>query len=81
MPRPRAGAGSVRHIAFAVDNHARQNEVREALLDAGYRTTPAIHHDYFQAIYFRTPGGFLLEVAANKPGFDRDEAPTDLGQA
>ncbi|MGI9394956.1 MAG: VOC family protein, partial [Boseongicola sp.] len=30
------GAGSVHHIAFAVENRARQLEVREALMDTGY---------------------------------------------
>lgn len=77
----REGAGAVHHIAFSVDNRARQTEVREALLDVGYRTTPVIDRDYFHAIYFRTPAGILFEVATNEPGFDRDEAVGDLGRA
>lgn len=77
----REGAGSVHHIAFADDNRARQIEVREALVDAGYGITPVIDRDYFHAIYFRTPGGILFEVATKEPGFARDEAPDDLGQA
>ena len=75
------GAGSVHHIAFAVENRARQLEVREALLDTGYQVTPVIDRDYFWAIYFRTPGGVLFEVATNEPGFDRDEDTAHLGQA
>ncbi len=75
------GAGSVHHIAFAVDNRARQLEVREALLDTGYQVTPVIDRDYFYAIYFRTPGGVLFEVATNEPGFDRDEDTAHLGEA
>ncbi len=75
------GAGSVHHIAFAVENRARQLEVREALLDTGYQVTPVIDRDYFYAIYFRTPGGVLFEVATNEPGFDRDEDTAHLGQA
>ncbi|MEM9343850.1 MAG: VOC family protein [Pseudomonadota bacterium] len=75
------GAGSVHHIAFAVDNRARQLEVREALLDTGYQVTPVIDRDYFWAIYFRTPGGVLFEVATNEPGFDRDEDTAHLGEA
>ena len=51
------GAGSVHHIAFAVENRAAQLEVRQALLDTGYQVTPVIDRDYFWAIYFRTPGG------------------------
>jgi glyoxalase family protein len=71
----------VHHLAFAVENRARQLEVREALLDTGYQVTPVIDRDYFYAIYFRTPGGVLFEVATNEPGFDRDEDTAHLGQA
>ena len=77
----RQGAGSVHHIAFAVENRARQLEVREALMDTGYQVTPVIDRDYFWAIYFRTPGGVLFEVATNEPGFDRDEDSAHLGEA
>jgi glyoxalase family protein len=75
------GAGSVHHIAFAVENRAKQLEVRKALLDTGYQVTPVIDRDYFWAIYFRTPGGVLFEVATNEPGFDRDEDTAHLGEA
>ncbi len=75
------GAGSVHHIAFAVENRARQLEVREALMETGYQVTPVIDRDYFWAIYFRTPGGVLFEVATNEPGFDADEDSAHLGEA
>ena len=75
------GAGSVHHIAFAVEDRAAQLEVRKALLDTGYQVTPVIDRDYFWAIYFRTPGGVLFEVATNEPGFDRDEDRAHLGEA
>lgn len=74
------GAGSVHHIAFAVENRAAQLEVRKALLDTGYNVTPVIDRDYFWAIYFRTPGGVLFEIATNEPGFDRDEDRAHLGE-
>jgi glyoxalase family protein len=50
-------------------------------LDTGYQVTPVIDRDYFWAIYFRTPGGILFEVATNEPGFDRDEDIAHLGEA
>jgi len=75
------GAGSVHHIAFAVENRAKQLEVRKALMDTGHQVTPVIDRDYFWAIYFRTPGGVLFEVATNEPGFDRDEDSAHLGEA
>ncbi|MFZ5965239.1 VOC family protein [Thalassococcus sp. BH17M4-6] len=80
-PRSDQGAGSVHHIAFSVDNRDTQLEVRKALTDTGYQVTPVIDRDYFWAIYFRTPGGVLFEVATNEPGFDRDEDTAHLGEA
>ncbi len=81
VPYADLGAGSVHHVAFAVENRAKQLEVRKALMDTGYQVTPVIDRDYFWAIYFRTPGGVLFEVATNEPGFDRDEDTAHLGEA
>ncbi|XDA96957.1 ring-cleaving dioxygenase [Sulfitobacter sp. LCG007] len=75
------GAGSVHHIAFAVEDRAAQAEVREKLLATGYQVTPVIDRNYFWAIYFRTPGGVLFEIATNEPGFDHDEDTAHLGEA
>ena len=80
-PHADQGAGSVHHVAFSVENRAAQLEVRKALMDTGYQVTPVIDRDYFWAIYFRTPGGVLFEVATNEPGFDRDEDTAHLGEA
>ncbi len=80
LPVAIAGAGSVHHVAFAVADRAAQAEVRQGLEEAGYRVTPVIDRDYFWAIYFRTPGGVLFEVATGEPGFARDEAPERLGE-
>lgn len=77
----RQGAGSVHHVAFSVENRDKQLEVRKALLDTGYHVTPVIDRDYFWAIYFRTPGGVLFEVATTEPGFNRDEDTRHLGEA
>jgi glyoxalase family protein len=79
--RAAQGAGSVHHVAFAVDNREKQLEVRKALMDTGYHVTPVIDRDYFWAIYFRTPRGVLFEIATNEPGFDRDEEVAHLGEA
>lgn len=79
--RSRQGAGSVHHIAFSVANRQAQLEVHQALTDAGFRVTDVIDRDYFWAIYFRSPGGVLFEVATDEPGFDRDEDIAHLGEA
>jgi len=77
----RQGAGSVHHIAFAVENRAAQLAVRKALMDTGYQITPVIDRNYFWSIYFRTPGGVLFEIATNEPGFNHDEDTAHLGEA
>lgn len=80
-PPAQQSAGSVHHVAFSVADRAAQAEVRQELSRAGFQATPSIDRDYFWAIYFRTPGGVLFEVATDEPGFARDEAPDALGTA
>ena len=74
------GAGSIHHIAFSVPDDAAHVEARRILADAGYAVTPVIDRDYFNAIYFRTPGGILFEIATDTPGFTRDEDAARLGE-
>jgi glyoxalase family protein len=81
VPHANLGAGSVHHIAFAVDTRAAQLDVRKALMDTGYQLTPVIDRDYFYSVYFRTPGGVLFEIATSEPGFNRDEETAHLGEA
>ena len=80
LPFAAQGAGSVHHVAFSVKDRATQLEVRQALVDAGAQITPVIDRDYFWAVYFRSPGGVLFEIATDEPGFDRDEDRDSLGQ-
>jgi glyoxalase family protein len=79
-PHARQGAGSVHHVAFAVEDRARQAEVRQALIEDGWQVTPVIDRDYFWSIYFRTPGGVLFEIATAEPGYAVDEPVAELGQ-
>lgn len=76
----RQGAGSVHHVAFAVDDRQAQLDIRRRLGEAGFQITPVIDRDYFYAVYFRSPGGVLFEIATNEPGFDRDEEREHLGE-
>ena len=43
--------------------------------------TPVIDRQYFDAVYFRTPGGVLFEIATDLPGFAVDEDAAHLGEA
>jgi glyoxalase family protein len=78
-PRGRNGIGTVHHVALAIDGADQQLRLREELLGRGLGVTDVLDRQYFQSIYFREPGGVLLEVATIRPGFTVDEALNDLG--
>lgn len=80
-PRHRPGAGTIHHIAFRAADDTMQDALREALIAAGMQVTPRIDRQYFNAIYFREPGGVLFEVATDPPGFTVDEPQETLGRA
>ncbi len=75
------GYGTTHHVAFRTPDRAAQDALRARIAAAGHQVTPAIDRDYFHAIYFRTPGGVLFEVATDAPGFERDEPRDSLGAA
>jgi glyoxalase family protein len=54
---------------------------RQAIDAASLYVTPVRDRQYFRSIYFREPGGVLVEIATDPPGFARDESPADLGRA
>lgn len=77
----RSGAGTIHHVAFRARNQEEQLAWRARLSAAGQQITPVIDRQYFDAIYFRTPGGVLFEIATDPPGFAVDEDPAHLGEA
>ena len=77
----RPGAGTVHHVAFRAPQPEDQRAWRERLAEAGMEVTPVIDRQYFDAIYFRTPGGVLFEIATDPPGFAVDEDERELGRA
>lgn len=77
----RQGAGTIHHIAFRARSGAEQAMWRERLTAAGFDVTPVIDRQYFNAIYFREPGGVLFEIATDPPGFAVDEPVDALGTA
>ena len=45
------------------------------------QVTEIIDRQYFTSIYFREPGGVLLEIATDQPGFTVDEPLLELGRS
>ena len=79
-PRGINGLGTVHHVALAIGSDPEQLQLRTHLLEKGFRVTPVMDRNYFHSIYFREPGGVLLEVATIPPGFLIDEPLELLGQ-
>jgi glyoxalase family protein len=77
----RQGAGTIHHVAFRAETDEIHGEWREKVASAGLGVTPVIDRQYFNAIYFREPGGVLFEIATDPPGFAVDEDAAHLGEA
>lgn len=73
------GAGSIHHIAWAVEPD-EQPEWRMRVAKAELRPTPIIDRQYFRSVYFREPSGVLFELATKGPGFAIDEPGDQLGE-
>lgn len=74
------GLGTVHHVALAIASEDDQLRLRQELVERGVNVTEVMDRQYFRSIYFREPGGVLLEVATVRPGFDVDEPLGCLGQ-
>jgi glyoxalase family protein len=76
----RQGAGTIHHVAFRAESDAAQREWRERVSAYGLDVTPVVDRQYFNAIYFREPGGVIFEIATDPPGFATDESEAELGR-
>jgi glyoxalase family protein len=77
--RGAGGVGTVHHMAFRAANDEEQLARRAEIESSGVDITPVIDRQYFHSVYFREPGGVLFELATDNPGFDIDEAVSELG--
>jgi glyoxalase family protein len=80
-PQGVVAVGTVHHVAWRAPDEQTQAEWREELVDRGVTVTSILDRQYFRSIYFREPGGTLLEVATDEPGFAIDEPLLELGRA
>lgn len=80
-PRGLVAGGTVHHVAWRAPDEATQLSWREELVDRGVNVTSVLDRQYFRSIYFREPGGTLLEIATEAPGFGIDEPLLELGRA
>jgi glyoxalase family protein len=74
------GLGTVHLVAMAIGSVEEQLRLRDELVRLGVSVTDVRDRQYFRSIYFREPGGILLEVATIAPGFTVDEPLAALGR-
>ena len=79
LPKGKNGLGTVHHVALAIQTEEEQKELREKIVGLGMKSTEVLDRKYFRSIYFREPGGVLIEVATIPPGFTVDEDNEKLG--
>lgn len=83
-PKAREGlvaGGTVHHVAWRAPDEQTQLRWREELIERGADVTSVLDRQYFRSIYFHEPGGTLLEIATDDPGFAVDEPLLELGRA
>lgn len=77
----RLGAGSIHHLALRVPSESELQQAIELLRAQGMSPTTVKNRLYFKSVYFKEPGGAILEVATDSPGFTVDEGADELGLA
>jgi glyoxalase family protein len=78
-PKGTQGIGTIHHVALRTANAEEQLFWQDEVRKKGLDVTKVMDRTYFQSIYFREPGGVLLEIATEGPGFTADEDFRELG--
>jgi phospholipase/carboxylesterase len=73
------GTGSADHLAFRAPDIPQIKKVEGDLKDRNAAVTTIHDRKYFTSLYVREPGGALLELATDGPGFTIDEPLETLG--
>jgi glyoxalase family protein len=75
------GAGTVHHVALAVNNQEELAQQKAIYEELGYTDASEIKDRYyFYSMYVRSPGGILIECSCSQAGgFLRDEDEKQLG--
>ena len=78
LPRARYGSGGVHHVALDPD-YDQYHRWTERLEATGMAFSGEVDRFYFRSLYIREPGGILIELATDGPGFHHDEPSRDHG--
>jgi len=78
-PTARQGAGGVHHLALRTTSADYENWARR-LAESGRPNSGPVDRFWFRSLYLREPGGLLIEIATDEPGFATDEPLDKLGE-
>jgi phospholipase/carboxylesterase len=73
------GTGTIDHIAVRAIDQAAVEAVHSGLLAADAGDMNMHDRQYFYSLYVREPGGTLIELASDGPGFTLDEPIETMG--
>jgi len=73
------GTGAIDHIALRAPDRAMVEAAHAGLLAENAGEMNMHDRQYFYSLYVREPGGTLIELASDGPGFATDEPPETLG--
>lgn len=65
--------GTVHHIALSVEDEKTLIKFQNKIKELGIYVTDVKDRNFFKAIYFKEPGGTIIELSTLKPGFDQNE--------
>jgi len=80
LPPARLGAGGAHHVALRVPDGEQHRRWLQRLSERGIPHSGLVDRFWFRSLYFREPGGILIELATDGPGFAVDEDPAHLGE-
>ena len=73
------GTGIADHVAFRARDEAAIKAAEASLAQLNSSATTLHDRQYFTSLYVREPGGTLIELASDGPGFTLDEPEEALG--
>ncbi|MGO4668734.1 VOC family protein [Bosea sp. 2RAB26] len=73
------GTGIADHVAFRARDEAAVKAIESSLARLNSSVTTLHDRKYFTSLYVREPGGTLIELASDGPGFTVDEPEDRLG--
>lgn len=73
-------SSAVENLAFYENVLGLRLVKKTVNMDSGFSVTSIRDRNYFKSIYFNEPGGVMIEIATDPPGFTVDEPHESLGR-